>query len=118
MRRGRSDLERMSTRCRRRKCCNCHQLYDPDARSRYHQKHCARPECRKASKAASQRRWRESDKGRDYFRGPANAHRVKLWRAAHPGYARGRRGQPPKPSCPLQEDCQPQTTVLPEVREA
>jgi hypothetical protein len=106
----------MSIRCRQRKCCNCHQLYDPDPRGRYHQKHCPRPECRKASKAASQRRWRESDKGRDYFRGSANALRVKAWRAAHPGYARGRPGRPPKPSCALQEDCQPQSTVLPEVK--
>jgi hypothetical protein len=106
----------MSIRRRQHKCCKCHQLYDPDPRSRYHQKHCGRPECRKASKAASQRRWLESDKGRDYFRGSANTHRVKAWRAAHPGYARGRPSQPPKPSCALQEDCQPQTTVLPEVK--
>jgi hypothetical protein len=28
---------------------------------------------------------------RDYFRGPENVQRVQAWRAAHPGYGRGRR---------------------------
>jgi hypothetical protein len=100
----------MSTRCRRRKCFSCNQLYDPDPRSRYHQAYCAKPECRKASKDASQRRWRESDKGRDYFRGSANRQRVTVWRQEHAGYAKGR----PKSSRALQEDCQRQTLVLPE----
>src|SRR3984957_17563620 len=59
-----------------------------------------RPPCKKASKAHSQRRWRESDKGLDYFRGSANVHRVKAWRRAHPGYARNRG----KPSRALQDD--------------
>jgi hypothetical protein len=107
----------MTTRCRRRKCCSCNQLYQPDPRSRFHQKYCSEPACRKASKAASQQRWRESDKGRDYFRGSANRQRVKDWRAAHPGYAKGRpRPQPAKPSCPLQDQITPQTLVPPEVK--
>lgn len=101
----------MSNRCRRRKCCHCHQLYEPDPRSRYHQAYCSQPQCQKASKAASQRRWRESDKGRDYFRGSANRLRVQAWRLAHPGYARKR----PKPSGALQDHCSPQTIAPPEV---
>ena len=79
------------TRCRRRKCRHCGQLYEPDPRNRYHQRYCSQPACRQASKAASQRRWRASPKGRDYFRGSANVLRVQAWRKAHPGYWRKRR---------------------------
>jgi len=61
-------------------------LYYPDPRNRYHQKYCSRPECRQASKKASQQRWLSSEKGRGYFSGPENIARVQQWRAAHPGY--------------------------------
>ncbi len=86
-------------RRRRRKCHHCGKLYEPDARNAYHQKSCTDPDCRKASKAASQLRWRRSPKGRDYFRGSANVLRVQAWRLAHPGY--WRRGR--KSASPLQE---------------
>ncbi len=90
---------RSCKRRRRRKCHHCGKLYEPDARNAYHQKSCTDPDCRKASKAASQLRWRRSPKGRDYFRGSANVLRVQAWRLAHPGY--WRRGR--KSASPLQE---------------
>ena len=99
----------MPKRLRCHKCRCCHHLYEPDPRSRYHQTYCSKPDCQKASKTASQRKWRRSDKGRDYFRGPANAHRVQVWRKAHPGYARKRA----KPSRALQDGLSPQTLVPP-----
>ena len=46
----------MSTR-RRRKCRHCGQLFRPDPRSVRHQRYCSAEMCRRASKAASQRRW-------------------------------------------------------------
>jgi len=64
-------LEQPMTSTRRRKCRHCRQLYDPDPRNHWHQRNCSQPACQQASKAASQRRWRASPKGRDYFRGPA-----------------------------------------------
>jgi len=73
-----------------RKCRNCGQLLTPDPRNRWHQKYCSHPACRKASKAASQQRWRKSAKGRNYFRGSANVLRVQAWRKANPGYGRNR----------------------------
>ncbi len=94
-------LEQPMSSTRRRKCRHCKQLYDPDPRNRYHQRHCGQPSCRRASKAASQQRWRASPKGRDYFRGPANRLRVQAWRRAHPGYWR-KRGQK---SGALQDHC-------------
>ena len=94
---------------RRRKCRHCGQLYDPDPRNLRHQRYCSKPDCRQASKAASQARWRVSPKGRDYFRGAANVHHVQAWRKAHPGYWRKRR----KRQKPLQDHCSPQVLVPP-----
>jgi hypothetical protein len=80
--------ERVMKRARRRKCLCCGELFRPDARNLRHQRHCAKPACRTASKAASQRRWLAKVTNRDYFRGPINVARVQAWRAAHPGYWR------------------------------
>lgn len=84
---------------RRRKCLCCGQLFRPDPRNVRHQRYCARPACRKASQAASQRRWLARNP--DYFKGAEHVARVKAWRAAHPGYGRGVRR---RASAPLQED--------------
>ena len=56
-------------RGRRRKCLCCGGLFRPDPRNRRHQRYCSQPACRKASKAASQRRWLGKPDNRDYFRG-------------------------------------------------
>jgi hypothetical protein len=45
----------MSNR-RRRMCRNCGELFRPDPRNLRHQRYCAEPACRRASKAASQQR--------------------------------------------------------------
>jgi len=84
-------------RARRGKCLCCGELFRPDARNLRHQRHCAKPACRKASKAASQRRWLAKTANRDYFRGAINVARVQAWRAAHPGYGR-RTGVRPSPA--------------------
>ena len=75
-------------RQRRRKCLHCGKLFHPDRRNLRHQRYCSDPACRKASKAASQRRWLQKSENRDYFRGPSNVQRVQAWRATHPGYWR------------------------------
>ena len=73
---------------RKRKCRNCGDLFRPDPRNLRHQHYCSKPACRRASKAASQRRWLGKPQNRDYFRGTANVQRVQDWRATHPGYWR------------------------------
>ena len=82
----------MSTRTRR-KCRHCGQFFRPDPRNVRHQRYCSAPACRRASKAASQRRWLAKAANRDYFCGPEHVARVRAWRAAHPGYARKRSSQ-------------------------
>jgi len=75
-------------RCR---CANCQQPFRADPRNAWHQRYCQAPACRAASKAASQRRWLDKPENRDYFRGAEHVQRVRVWREAHPGYARRER---------------------------
>ena len=94
----------MTTR-RRRKCRHCGQLFRPDPRNLRHQRYCSAKECRRASKAASQRRWLAKAENRDYFRGPEQLARVRAWRAAHPGY--GRKKSPRRPALQEHSPAQP-----------
>ncbi len=92
---------------KRKKCCNCKKLFIPDPRNIKRQKYCRTPECREASKAASQRRWLAKPENQDYFCGPQNVKRVQLWREANPGYWRGKRKNNPDA---LQDRLNPQPT--------
>jgi hypothetical protein len=76
---------------KRKKCCNCKELFIPDPRNTKRQKYCRKPECRKASKTASQQRWLAKPENQGYFCGPKNVKRVQLWREANSGYWRGKR---------------------------
>ena len=77
----------------RRKCCQCKEFFIPDPRNRYHQCYCGEPVCRRASKAASQRKWENRPENRDCYRGPEKATKVRAWQAAHPGYWKRRRSK-------------------------
>lgn len=76
------------SRIRKRKCLCCGQLYLPDRRAAKRQRYCSAPECQKASKAHSQKRWLAKPQNRTYFRDALNVQRVQAWRQAHPGYWR------------------------------
>jgi len=71
---------------KRRRCLGCQKLYYPHPRTRLLQKYCPEPQCRAASKKASQRRWLHKPENRDYFRGPQHVSRVQAWREQHPDY--------------------------------
>src|SRR5687767_600689 len=88
-----------------RKCLHCEEFFTPDARNRKRQHYCAKESCRRASKAASQRRWLSQPENADYFRDVDNAARARAWQAAHPGYWKTRRK---RPRIVLQDDCRPQ----------
>jgi hypothetical protein len=87
------------------KCLRCAEFFVPDARNRGRQFYCVKPDCRAASKAASQRSWLQKPGNAEYFRGADNVARVQAWRQAHPGYWRGKG---PKRSLALQEISNPQ----------
>lgn len=84
-------------------CSNCNDLFIPDARNRYHQKYCTKPECRKVSKRSAQQRWLSSDKGAGCFRDHDNVRRVQEWRKAHPGYWKRKKAHPAATSVALQD---------------
>jgi hypothetical protein len=89
----------------KRKCKHCQTFFDPHPRSAGRQRYCSKPECRQASKAASQRRWLQKPANRDYFTGPTQVERVRQWRKAHPGYWRR---QAARPADVLQDALTPQ----------
>lgn len=78
----------MSRQRIRRKCRCCKTFFFPDYRNAKRQSFCSAPECRRASKAAAQRKWIGKDDNRDYFRGEKHVERVQDWRKEHPGYWR------------------------------
>jgi len=84
----------MTRRIKRRKCKHCGGLFLPDPRNATRQRYCSKPECRKASKASSQKQWLQKPENQDYFRGPDNVERVQCWRKAHPGYWRKKKNKP------------------------
>ena len=77
-----------------RKCLCCGLFFDLDHRNRKRQRYCSASACRRASKAASQALWLTRPDNVGYFRDPLHAVRVQAWRAAHPGYGRGRHRAP------------------------
>ena len=71
-----------------RKCRNSQKLFLPDSRNQAKQKFCSEEGFRKASKAASQKRWLAKEENRNYFKGSDNVKRVQEWRKEKPRYWR------------------------------
>jgi len=61
-------------------------LLNPNARNRWHQRYCTKPECRKASRVESRRRWLSKPENGRFYRGAENVDHVRKWREANPGY--------------------------------
>ena len=89
------------------KCLHCREFYLPDYRNHSRLCYCHKPECRRVSKAQSQRRWLSKPENKNYFRGPENTQRVRAWRECHPGYWRKKK---PALQDALQEACSAQAT--------
>ena len=97
-------------------CLHCKVSFIPAPCNRVRQKFCnGTPECIKASRRNSQKKWLNKPENHDYFRSIENVERVREWRKSHPGYSRKR-----KPEAALQDDCidiqpinQPVTAHLP-----
>ena len=59
----------MIKKLERRRCRSCKKLFSPDPRCRFHQRYCAEPACKRASKAESQRKWKGKAENLWYWRG-------------------------------------------------
>ena len=70
------------------KCRHCGTFFYPNPRNIKNQHYCSKPDCRKASKVASQQKW--VLKNPDYFRSRENVARVQAWRKKHPGYIKSK----------------------------
>jgi hypothetical protein len=75
-------------------CRHCTNLFWPGPQNATRQEYCRKPDCRRASKANSQKRWTEKPENRNYFCGPINIQRVQQWRKEHPGYWRRKSEKP------------------------
>lgn len=75
-------------RRKQRRCAHCGKVFVVDPRIGGRHRYCAAVDCLRASHLSAQRKWRDSPKGKDYFRGWQNVERVRLWRQEHPGYGR------------------------------
>jgi len=70
------------------KCRHCGTFFYPNPHNIKNQHYCSKPDCRKASKVASQQKW--VLKNPDYFRSRENVARVQAWRKKHPGYSKSK----------------------------
>lgn len=77
-------------RSNKKKCKHCKEFFIPDPRNASRQQYCSKLECRKASKAASQKRWLAKPENKDYFRGDEHKNRVYEWRKKNPGYRKSK----------------------------
>ena len=59
----------MIKKLERRRCRSCKKLFTPDPRCRFHQRYCAEPACKRASKVESQRKWKGKAENLWYWRG-------------------------------------------------
>jgi hypothetical protein len=94
------------------KCLCCKELHAVDRRNAGRQNYCNKPACRKASKAASQRKWCAKEENKDYFRCEENSARVRTWRVANPGYWRRKARGEPVEEVALQETLVAQTVDI------
>ncbi len=85
-----------------RQCLCCKEPFKADTRNIRHQKYCAKPVCRKASKVASQHLWLAKPDNENYRCGEVAVARVSAWQKAHPEF---RERQKAKRGSALQDDC-------------
>lgn len=90
-------------RDKKRKCKHCRRMFRPDCRNHTHQEYCDKPECRKASKTASQKKWLMKPENKHYFKGHDHVERVNQWRKKNPGYWQRKRLPEPKADDALQD---------------
>ena len=81
-----------SSRCRKKRCRFCNDLFCPHPRLKSCQVACSKPECQRARNKENRKRWLERQP--DYFTG--RYHNTKAWRQEHPDYQRRWRREHPE----------------------
>ena len=74
-------------RTRRKRCCQCGELFEPNPRTKGRQRYCSKPACQTKRQRLNEKAWRmENPDCLDYQRGQS-----RLWHKAHPDYSQLRR---------------------------
>jgi len=69
---------------RRKRCLSCRELFDPDPRTKGHQRYCSKNECQTVRQRKNEKDW--------YWRNPdCVADQKRKWQQNHPGYSQQRR---------------------------
>ena len=84
-----------------RKCLCCGLFFDPDHRNRERQRYCSAGACGARARPPVRPLGWPNPHNVGYFRDPVHVARVQAWRAAHPGYGRGKHRTPPALQDPL-----------------
>ena len=66
----------------KKRCEICHEWYEPDARTRQHQRSCGKAECRKQRKARANKSWRI----RNHGYGRSRRLKMRDWAKGYPDY--------------------------------
>ncbi len=78
-------------RSRRKRCVSCRKLFEPDPRTKGHQKYCSNSECQTVRQRINEKDWR--------FRNPDSVvyqqQQSREWHKNRPGYSRKRRENDP-----------------------
>jgi hypothetical protein len=79
--------DKRPSRTRRKHCRCCHELFEPDSRTKNRQRYCSKPECQDKRQRLNETHWRE--------RNPdclaMQREQSRDWHKAHPEYSRERR---------------------------
>ncbi len=71
-----------------KKCLCCHIFFKPTPQSKGRQNYCSKPQCKKASKKASQKKWLSKPENSHYFKDADNVQRVQQWRTDKLNYCK------------------------------
>ena len=81
-----------------KKCLCCQHFFKPTAQSKGRQNYCSHPQCKKASKKASQEKWLAKPENRDYFKSTTHVQQVQQCQKDSPDYSKGYTRSDPKPT--------------------
>jgi hypothetical protein len=71
-----------------RPCAHCGHRFNINPRVGHRHRYCAKPDCKRTSRASARKRWLRKNGGRKYFDRLDNTDRVRTWRDQHPRYWR------------------------------
>ena len=75
-------------RYRRKRCLNCHELFDPNPRTKGQQRYCSKGECQAKRQSLNEKDWRLRNLD-------CAADQKRKWQQKHPGYSQQRRSADP-----------------------